>query len=169
MAVAAFDITENKFTATDPYSNEPASGVTYISDDNFIVIADTVMEGHELELHMIQKKEGILYAWSDNDEVLPPMKFDMSMFQDMADQMGSDEQVGAESPMDWLDDPKAKAQYKCRSWSPRSNSFEPPKDLKFIDPFGQMFNMMGAMPIGEDMANDPYGGADTDYGSGEAY
>jgi hypothetical protein len=145
-----------KFRGVDPETKEPAEGIVYASGENFYMEADTVVEGTELMLYVIQD-DLVLYMWSDNEEAMPPIKMDMSAFAAFG------EEAKPESPIDWLDDPEFGMEYTCRGWSPKRDSFTPPSDIEFLDPFGQMMGAFGTMMEGG-MMGDPGMEGGEDYG-----
>jgi len=141
-----------QFSGTDPESGEFMEGVIYVDGENFVLKADTVIEGQEGVLNMIQE-EKVMYMWTDDEELMPGIKIDVSMFEDMPD---------AEKPpsiLDELKDPESGFESRCKSWAPRKDSFQPPEDVEFIDMFGAMGGMFGAM-MGEGgmMGGDMFGG-----------
>lgn len=160
------DAVQCKFSGTDPETNEPVDGIVYVVDEDMYLEADTVMDGTELTIKVLQNGP-VMYMWSDTPDVMPALKIDTSMFE------GSEETV-PESPLDWLKDPETGMDYSCRTWMVRRDLFEPPADVEFMDMFGMMFgafgNMMGEMGgMGEmngDMGNsdsysDPFSGEDS--------
>lgn len=149
------------FDGIDPETGEPVEGFIYTSGENFSMEADTVMEGTELTMYIIQN-DRVMYMWSDEEEVMPGMKIDMSMFPE-------DEETPAESPLAFLEDPESGVDYSCRAWIPNSSTFEPPEDVEFYDMFGGMMGAFGAMLEGglsddsiNSYAEDDYGGWEED-------
>ena len=124
----------------DPETNERVEGSIYASGQDFFMEADTVIEGTDVTLRIIQK-DRVMYMWSDNEEVMPGMKIDMSMFPD-------DATAEKESPIAFLKEPDSGVDYSCRVWIPRSSVFEPPEDVEFHDMFGGMMGAFGAMMEG---------------------
>ncbi len=128
------------FDGIDPETNERVEGSIYASGQDFFMEADTVIEGTDVTLRIIQK-DRVMYMWSDNEEVMPGMKIDMSMFPD-------DATAEKESPIAFLKEPDSGVDYSCRVWIPRSSVFEPPEDVEFHDMFGGMMGAFGAMMEG---------------------
>jgi len=146
------------FEGIDPETGEPVEGSIYTSGKNFAMEADTVIEGTALTMHIIQN-DRVMYMWSDNEDVMPGMKIDMSMFPE-------DDSSAPESPLDFLEDPESGVDYSCRVWVPRASVFEPPKDVEFYDMFGGMMGAFGAMLEGG-FGDDAMGGYDDNYGGWE--
>lgn len=142
------DAQECRFSGTDPETKEYTEGVIYIAGESFRMVADTEVEGKPVEISMIQH-EKVMYMWSDDENVMPGIKIDMSMFEDLP------ETEKPESPIDWLKDPEAGVDYKCKGWSPRGNSFEPPADVEFMDMFAGLGQMFGGMmeEMGQNMGD----------------
>jgi len=154
------------FDGIDPETRERINGSIYTSGENFAMEADTVMDDIEIRMNIIQN-DRVMYMWSDQEDVMPAMKIDMSMFPD-------DSSEDTESPLAFLEDPESGVDYSCRTWIPRASAFEPPKDIEFYDMFGGMMGAFGAMMeggFGGDMMGDAY--ADDEYydspNAGERY
>lgn len=128
---------ECSFSGTDPETKEYSEGTVFIDGESFRLKAETEHSGTKETINLIQH-EKVMYMWSDG-EAMPGIKIDMSMFE------GMEETEKPESPLDWLKDPEAGVKYKCRGWSSRSDSFEPPEDIEFMDMFGGMGQMFGDM------------------------
>lgn len=96
------------------------------------------MDGKAGRINMIQH-ESVMYMWSDDETVMPGIKIDVSMFEDLP------ETEKPESPLDALKDPESGMKFDCKGWSPRGDSFEPPADVEFYDMFGGMGEMFGEM------------------------
>jgi len=139
------DSVQCTFAGIDPETKDPIDGVVYASGENFVMKADTVIDGKAVKLNIIQNGK-VMYLWTDDKEVMPPFKLDVSAFE-------YDESLKPESPIDWLDEPESGVTYKCKNWSPKRDSFEPPKDIQFLDMFGGLFGGMmdGMMNINGDM------------------
>ncbi len=99
--------------------------------------ADTMIQGTPLTMQIMQK-DRVMYMWSDNEEVMPAMKIDTTMFPE-------DDSAAPESPLAFLEDPESGVDYSCRAWVPRSSTFEPPEDIEFYDMFGGMMGAFGEM------------------------
>ncbi len=131
------DALECRFAGTDPETGEYSEGTIFIDGENFRADGEWTVDGEMTAFNMIQH-ERVMYMWSEDDPSGQGVKIDMSMFPE--------EEGGApESPIDWLKDPEAGVEFDCKGWSPRSNAFEPPKDVEFIDMFGAMGAMFGQM------------------------
>jgi hypothetical protein len=149
--IGSGDSVQCKFSGTDPETNEPMDGVVYIAGEDYKMEADTVIEGTEARINVIQNGS-VMYMWSDDPDAMPAIKIDVSMFP-------KDESAPAESPIDWLKDPESGVDYSCRDWSQKSDSFTPPEDIEFLDMFGAMFGgMMGAMMGGGEGEGGMFGG-----------
>lgn len=146
---------ECRFAGTDPETKEYSEGTIFIDGESFRLNADTEQGGTKETIHLIQH-EMVMYMWSDDDETMPGIKIDMSMFEGME---GTEK---PESPLDWLKDPEAGVKYDCKGWSPRADSFEPPEDMEFMDMFGGMGAMFGDM-MQEGMAEEGGGGDEWSY------
>jgi len=142
------------FDGIDPETSERIKGSIYTSGENFAMEADTVMEDIELRMNVVQN-DRVMYMWSDQEDVMPAMKIDMSMFPE-------DDSEDVESPLAFLEDPESGVDYSCRAWIPRASAFEPPKDIEFYDMFGGMMGAFGAMMEGG-FGQDSMGGYDDDY------
>jgi len=147
------DAQECHFSGTDPETKEYTEGVIYVDGESFRMTADTEVEGKPVKINMIQH-EMVMYMWSDDEKVMPGIKIDTSMFEDLPDS------EKPESPIEWLKDPKAGVDYKCRGWSARANSFEPPADVEFMDMFAGLGQMFGGMM---EAMNEDMGGFDGGY------
>ena len=104
-------------------------------------------------MYTVFQNERVMYMWSDNEEVMPGMKIDMSMFPE-------DESMEQESPIAFLEDPESGVDYSCRAWIPKASAFEPPEDVEFYDMFGSMMGAFAAMMeggFGEEMTDDGSG------------
>lgn len=132
------DSLECRFEGVDPDTKESMKGTIYIDGDSFKMDAETVMDGKEATIHMIQH-EMVMYMWSEDEEVMPGLKIDMSAFAEME---GYEK---PESPIEMLKDPQAGVKHECEGWSPRGDSFEPPADVEFMDMFGEMGKAFGSM------------------------
>lgn len=159
--IGSGDSVQCTFSGIDPETNESSEGVIYMDGENYRMEANTVIEGTEAEINVIQNGS-VMYMWSDNEEAMPAIKIDVSMFPE-------DKDAPAESPIDWLKDPEAGVDYKCRDWSPKSNSFTPPEDIEFVDMFAGMGAMLeGMMGGGEEGGMGMFGGMMESEVEGEA-
>jgi hypothetical protein len=143
------------FSGTDEDSGQPIAGTMYISGDNYYMEADTVIEGKEVAVRMIENA-GMLYIWSDTKDAMSPIKFDLEA-------VGQQTFGAPTSPREMLEAENSNVQHSCRSWSPRSDSFIPPADLEFTDVFAgfqeyrdELMQQYGEMPPIEDY--EGYGG-----------
>jgi hypothetical protein len=130
------DAVECRFSGKDPQTGEYSEGVVYIDGESFRMEADTVVDGANTKMYMIQH-ENVMHMWSEGEA--QGIMIDMSAFADME---GAEK---PESPIDWLKDPESGADYDCKGWSARGSSFEPPKDIEFIDMFGGLGEAFGEM------------------------
>lgn len=135
------DSVQCTFKGTDPQSGEYAEGTVYASGGEYYIEVDTVVEGTSVAMKMIQTDD-TMYLWSDNSAVVPAMSFDLTAFADIE---SSDDTPIKNSPTEWFDEPEANVEYSCRRWTPRADSFVPPADIEFANPFSAMMEMMGAM------------------------
>jgi len=134
------DSVQCSFSGTDPDTNEYAEGTVYASGDEYYIEVNTAVEGTPVAMKMIQT-DNTMYLWSDNPEVVPAMSFELEAFA------GEDFENApfSSSPTEWLDEPEVEVEYSCRRWSPRVDSFVPPADIDFMNPFSAMMEMMGGM------------------------
>ena len=135
--IGAGDAQECTFSGTDPETGEYTEGEIKIDGESFSMKAETTIDGEDTTMNIIQH-EKVMYMWSDDDETMPGVKIDMSMFEDMEGTEGIEK---PESPIDWLKDPESDVDYNCSGWIPRASAFEPPADVEFMD----MFSGLGAM------------------------
>ncbi len=142
--LGAGDAQECTFSGEDPETGEYSEGKIYIDGESFRMEADTMVDGQEGTINIIQHEQ-VMYMWSDDEEAMPGMKIDMSMFEDMEGVEGMEK---PESPIDWLKDPESEADYDCSGWLPRASTFEPPEDVEFMDMFGGMGAMFQGMMEG---------------------
>lgn len=138
-----------RFSGTDPDTGEFAEGTVYASGEQYYIEVTTVVENMPVAMKMIQTEE-TMYIWSDNEAVVPAMSFDMTAF---ASSDTTDSEPMVSSPTEWFDDVGTEVDYDCRRWSPRANSFTPPADIEFANPFAGMMEMMSGMEgmMDEDM------------------
>lgn len=130
-----------QFSGTDPESGEFMEGTIYVAGESFVMKADTVIEGEDGILNMIQHEQ-VMYIWSEDQEQMPGMKIDTSMFDELP------EEERPPSILEELRKPDSGFQSRCKGWSPRADSFEPPKDVEFMDLFGGLGAMFGEMMQG---------------------
>lgn len=135
------DAVECRFSGEDPQTGEYSEGVVYVDGESFRMEADTVVEGKNTRMFIIQH-ENKMYMWSDDEAEKQGVLIDMTAFADME---GMEK---PESPVDWLKDPESGADYDCKGWSARGDSFEPPADIEFIDMFGGLGEAFGEMMQG---------------------
>jgi len=146
-----------QFSGTDPDSGEYMEGIVYVDGESFVMKADTVVEGEDAVLNMIQHEQ-VMYIWTDDEAQMPGLKIDVSMFGDLP------EEEKPPSILDELKKPDSGFESRCKGWSPKNSSFEPPKDVEFMDmfgAFGAMFSGMmeegGGMMGGEGMFGGGFG------------
>ncbi len=144
-----------QFSGTDPESGEFMEGVIYVDGENFTMKADTVVEGQDAVLNMIQHEQ-VMYIWTDDESQMPGLKIDVSMFGELP------EEEKPPSILDELKDPDSGFESRCKGWSPRSDSFEPPEDVEFMD----MFGAFGAMFSGMMEEGGMMGGGEGMFGGG---
>lgn len=135
------DAVECRFSGEDPTTGEYSEGVVYIDGESFRMEADTVVDGEKTKMYMIQH-ENKMYMWGDDANEKQGLLIDMTAFANME---GAEP---PESPIDWLKDPESGADYDCKGWSARANSFEPPADIEFVDMFGGLGEAFGEMMQG---------------------
>jgi hypothetical protein len=148
------DAAECRFSGKDPETGEYSEGVVYVDGESFRMEADTVVDGQEVRMYIIQH-EHVMYMWSDGEA--EGIMMDMSAFADME---GAEK---PESPIDWLKDPESGADYDCKGWSANARSFEPPEDISFIDMFGGLGEAFGEM-FEQGMADPSMWGGDAGAG-----
>jgi len=137
------DAAQCEFSGIDPDTKEPVDGMLYVSGDSYRMEVDTVIDGTALRLHLIEH-DNVFYMWSDNPEAMPPLMVDNRTIVKMNERQGIPQEK-PESPIDWLKEPNSGVDYKCKGWSPRRDSFEPPSNIEFVDMFGEMGRMMQGM------------------------
>lgn len=136
---------ECAFSGTDPERGEPMSGTVVASGDRHAVETSTTIDGAPVTMQMIQT-DAMLYIWSNDDARIPAMMFDPSSLPD------SDTEA-PNTPVEWFDEPDVDMNYDCRQADIRADTFTPPSDIDFMNPFSGMEEMMEAygaegMPMG---------------------